>query len=254
LLERINFDPAADKLLFVGDLVNRGPMSLQVLRLLQGLSGVLQVVLGNHDLHLLMLAAGYGQSNKDDTLAELLQADDAPQLLSWLRQWPLCYRVDEQTLMVHAGLLPMWSAEQALSLSAEIEQVLQTAEQEKYHQFMANMMGPLPDCWHENLTGWARLRVIVNAMTRLRFINQQGKMILKALGSKGPPEKAPKEFIPWFNAANRQTRSHRIICGHWSALGLLVRKDVVALDSGCFWGGALTALRLEDGVVFQQPC
>lgn len=243
LLAQLGFDRARDRLWFVGDLVNRGPGSLEVLRFVRGLGDRAVVVLGNHDLHLLCLAAGYAKKRDDDTLDELLAAPDAEQLLDWLRSRRLMH-VEAGYAMVHAGLLPAWSIDKASGLAREAETALRAAS---HRDFLANMYGGTPTSWREELAGWDRLRVIVNAMTRLRFCNSGGEMELRAKGTEAPPG-----FRPWFEL--RPAAELPIVCGHWSALGLKVSAKLVALDSGCVWGGSLSALRLEDRKLFQVPC
>jgi bis(5'-nucleosyl)-tetraphosphatase (symmetrical) len=250
LLDYISFDPAADRLWFVGDLVNRGPQSLEVLRFVKSLGEAATVVLGNHDLHLVMQAEGYGRGNKEDTLAEVLAAPDRDELLAWLRARPL-FHVEGAWAMVHAGLLPGWTVAQAKLLSDEVSAALQARE---YVKFLANMWGSEPVAWQDNLVAWDRLRVIVNAMTRMRYVTASGEMELRALGAKAPPDKGPLGCVPWFRAANRLNADHSIVCGHWSALGLHREAHVFAIDTGCLWGGALTALRLEDRRLFCMPC
>jgi bis(5'-nucleosyl)-tetraphosphatase (symmetrical) len=247
LLEKIAFDPAADRLWLVGDLVNRGPDSLGVLRWARNLGDRAITVLGNHDLHLLAVAYGRARPHKNDTLDELLAAPDADGLLNWLRQQRMAYREDNW-LMVHAGLLPQWSPERALALGQEVEMMLQG---HGFRTFFEDMYGNLPDFWHDGLTGHDRLRCIVNAMTRMRFCTAEGVMDLKTKGEAGG---APKGYLPWFDVPGRRSGDVRIVCGHWSALGLKIRTDLCALDSGCLWGGSLSAFRLDDGQVFQVPC
>ena len=243
LLARLAFDPAHDRLWFVGDLVNRGPGSLAVLRFVRGLGERAVVVLGNHDLHLLCVAAGHAKKRDDDTLDELLAAPDAPQLLEWLRGRALLH-VEHQYVMVHAGLLPQWGIAKAQALAREVESALRAPS---HREFLANLYGSTPTAWRDDLAGWDRLRVIVNAMTRLRFCNAAGEMELRAKGAKAPPG-----YRPWFEM--RAPRELPIICGHWSALGLKLADRLAALDSGCVWGGSLTALRLEDRNLFQVTC
>jgi bis(5'-nucleosyl)-tetraphosphatase (symmetrical) len=243
LLAQLRFDAARDRLWFVGDLVNRGPASLGVLRFVRGLGEKAVVVLGNHDLHLLCVATGYAKKRDDDSLDELLAAPDAPELLDWLRTRQLMH-VESSHALVHAGLLPQWSIDKALALAREAEAALRTAS---YRDFLANMYGGMPSSWREDLTGWDRLRVIVNAMTRLRFCYAGGEMELRAKGAQAPPG-----FRPWFEL--RPAGEMPIVCGHWSALGLKLSEKLIALDSGCVWGGQLSALRLEDRALFQVPC
>lgn len=244
LLERIAFDRARDRLWFVGDLVNRGPHSLEVLRFVRELGERTTVVLGNHDLHLACLAEGSTRRRADDTLDAVLAAPDARELLAWLRQRSLLH-VENGYAMVHAGLLPQWSLERAQGLAREVESALRAPD---YRELLAHLYGSEPRSWDESLTGWERLRVIVNAMTRMRFCTPAGTMEFSAKGIE-----PPAGYVPWF-----ETRAARfeptLVCGHWSALGLSVSRRLVALDSGCVWGGALSALRLEDRALFQVPC
>jgi len=243
LLARAAFDAQRDRLWFVGDLVNRGPDSLEVLRFVRGLGDRAVVVLGNHDLHLLCVAAGCARKRADDTLEELLAAPDAPQLLDWLRTRSMMH-VENGHAMVHAGLLPQWSVAKASALAREVEAALRAPT---HRDFLANMYGGTPAAWRDDLAGWDRLRVIVNAMTRLRFCNAAGEMELRAKGAEAPPG-----YLPWFEL--RSGAEPLLICGHWSALGLRITPRLAALDSGCVWGGSLTALRLEDRTLFQVPC
>ncbi|MDP2196639.1 MAG: symmetrical bis(5'-nucleosyl)-tetraphosphatase [Rhodocyclaceae bacterium] len=250
LLDYLDFSPATDQLWFVGDLVNRGPQSLEVLRFVKGLGSAAVSVLGNHDLHLLMQAAGFGKANKEDTLNPILTAPDRDELLTWLRSLPL-FHVAGEMAMVHAGLLPAWDVRQAQALSDEASAALLSPD---YRDFLANMWGSEPDGWRDDLTGWDRLRVVVNAMTRMRFVTADGRMEFRAPGAKGPPERGPTDCVPWFNAPGRKSADHTLVCGHWSALGFRQTDRLLALDSGCLWGGNLTAVRLEDRRVFQIPC
>lgn len=250
LLDYISFDPVADRVWFVGDLVNRGPASLGVLRLVKSLGAAATVVLGNHDLHLVMQAAGYGRASKEDTLAEVLGAPDRGMLLAWLRAQPLVH-VEDDWAMVHAGLLPSWTVAQAKALSDEVSSALTAAD---YREFLANMWGSEPNAWRDDLAGWDRLRVVVNAMTRMRYITATGAMEFRAAGAKAPLGKGPPGCLPWFAAAKRASADHSIVCGHWSALGFHQEPNLLALDTGCLWGGCLTAVRLEDRRIFRQPC
>lgn len=244
LLDKIRFDPAADRVWFVGDLVNRGPNSLEVLRLVRELGGAAVTVLGNHDLYLLMVAAGFSRRGKDDTLARVLEAPDRDELLAWLAQRPVAY-VEEGYFLTHAGLLPRWTIAQAQSLADEVAAALTGA---KARKFLLHLHGDQPDRWDESLVGWGRLRFIVNVFTRMRFCTPDGRLSLRA---KGPPDKAPPGTLPWFRMPGGAGRNHTVVCGHWSALGFYREEGLIALDSGCVWGGKLTALRLEDGAVFQ---
>ena len=246
LLERVAFDPLSDRLWVVGDLVNRGPQSLQVLRLLRDFGAAATVVLGNHDLYLLMVAAGYKRREDDDTLYQVLEAPDRDALLLWLARQPLM-NVEGDYVLVHAGLLPHWTVARAQALADEVSTVLTGPDSKA---FLLQLAGNQPDRWSEDLHGWDRLRVVVNAMTRMRFCTVDGRMALRA---KGPPDKAPPGTMPWFLVPERYNRTHTIVCGHWSALGYYRAPGLIALDSGAVWGGKLTAVRLEDGEVIQVP-
>lgn len=247
LLEAIKFSVSRDRLWFVGDLVNRGPRSADVLRYVKSLGDRAVVVQGNHDLHLLAYAAGHAEARADDTFEDVLAAPDAGELLEWLRRQPMIH-VEDKYVMVHAGLLPTWSVAQAQALAMEVESELRGV---RHREFFAGLYGSRPDAWGEDLRGADRWRVIVNAMTRMRFCSAAGAMDLRA---KGGLHQAPPGFMPWFEVPGRKTRGVPILCGHWSALGLAIRPDLLALDTGCVWGGALTAIRLEDRRVFQSPC
>ncbi|MGD2118739.1 MAG: symmetrical bis(5'-nucleosyl)-tetraphosphatase [Chromatiales bacterium] len=249
LLERIEFDPAQDRLWFAGDLVNRGPRSLQVLRYVKSLGDAAESVLGNHDLHLLALAYGNRSHASDSSLDEILHAPDKVELIDWLRHRPMLLR-DEQLDMsvIHAGLPPQWDLATARSCAGELEQVLQS---DQATAFFHDMYGNKPKLWAEDLSGIERLRFITNCFTRLRFCTAEGKLGLKF---KGPPGSQEAAYLPWFDIEGRQSAGHTILFGHWSTLGLLNRNNVWSLDSGCLWGGELTALRLDDQNVFQLPC
>ena len=246
MLDRLAFDPARDRLWIVGDLVNRGPESLRVLRFLRDLGDVARIVLGNHDLYLLMVAAGLKRRDSDDTLYQVLEAPDRDELLDWLSCLPLL-EVHGEHVLVHAGLLPGWTVTRAQALAGEVSVALRGT---RARDFLLHLAGNQPERWSDGLKGWDRLRVIVNALTRLRFCSADGRMDLRA---KGAPHKAPPGMMPWFRVPDRFSRTHTIICGHWSALGFYREQGLIALDSGCVWGGKLTALRLEDDAVFQVP-
>lgn len=248
LLEACRFDPAADRLWLVGDLVNRGPKSLETLRFIRNLGDSALTVLGNHDLYLLMVAEkGARYRGKDDTIQPILEAPDRDELLDWLRRQPLCH-TEGGYCLVHAGLLPQWTAAQARQLAREVEAVLQGPA---YSEFMGQLWGSEPAAWSDDLTGWTRLRVIVNAMTRMRFCTPEGVMDFH---SKGEVADAPPGYLPWFEVPGRRSADTVLVAGHWSALGLKLLPNLLALDSGCLWGGHLTALRLEDRQVFQVDC
>ncbi len=247
LLEAIEFDPEADRLLFVGDLVNRGPDSLGVLRQIKNLGDAAICVLGNHDLHLLALAEGFGRPHEGDTLDAVLAAPDRDELVGWLRRQKLAWREDGY-LMVHAGVLPGWSVDVVMQRAAEAEAVLQG---ETYRDFLLHMYGNAPTAWNDALQGIERLRVIVNALTRLRYCSVDGEMDFR---HKGQPGTQPQHLLPWFDVPGRQSAVATVIMGHWSTLGLINRPDLIALDTGCLWGGSLTAVRLEDRRVFAESC
>lgn len=247
LLDKLGFDPRQDRLWLVGDLVNRGPHSLEVLRFVKSLGSAAITVLGNHDLHLVMLSEGSSRLRDDDTLDSILAAPDREELLAWMRTLPLMH-VENNFAMVHAGLLPQWTVMQARALAGEVEAALCASN---YRKFLAHMWGSEPAAWSENLTGWARLRVIVNAMTRMRFCTPEGVM---EFATKGELASAPPGYLPWFEAPHRQSADHVLITGHWSALGLTITPNLLTLDSGCLWGGHLSAVRLEDRTVFQVDC
>lgn len=240
LLHTLDFSPSRDTLYLLGDLVNRGPDSLAVLRRLQALQASAQCVLGNHDLHALAVAQGVRPPGRQDTLTDLLQAPDREVLLDWLRQQALALQA-HGVLMVHAGVLPQWSASDTLARADELQQVLRGPH---WAEFFSQMYGNEPARWDEGLQGMARLRVIVNALTRLRFCSADGTM---EFDTKEGADAAPAGFMPWFDVPGRRTASDVVAFGHWSTLGWLDRHDVLALDTGCVWGGCLTALRLQPG-------
>jgi bis(5'-nucleosyl)-tetraphosphatase (symmetrical) len=243
LLERCSYKKKSDLLWFVGDLVNRGPKSLDVLRFVRDLGARAVVVLGNHDLHLVTQHEGFERKRKDDTFDDVLEADDAGELVDWLRTRPMMHAADGYA-MVHAGLLPQWSIDKAVALGKEVETALGAAG---YRQFLKHMYGSKPEEWSDSLNGWDRLRVIVNAMTRMRFCTRQGRMEFHAKGAKPPPG-----YLPWYET--RPAKEAPIVFGHWSQLGLRLDPHVTCLDSGCVWGGSLSALRLEDRALYQVAC
>ena len=246
LLERIAFSSRRDHLWLVGDLVNRGPRSLDVLRAIRDLGDAATAVLGNHDLALLMVAAGWRKRGKDDTVQPILDARDADALLEWLATRPLMH-VEGGFAMVHAGLLPQWSIAQARALASEVEAALASAARK---DFLADLAGNKPARWSDDLRGQDRLRCIVNAMTRMRFCTPDGRMEFK---HKGRPSEGPPDCVPWFDAPRSRKAGTTVLAGHWSALGLHRQPGFVGLDTGCVWGGRLTAYRLDDGAVFQVP-
>lgn len=247
LLKSIAFDASRDRLWFVGDLVNRGPDSLACLRFVKGLGDVAITVLGNHDLHLLCVGEGVERTRKRDTLDDVLAAPDRAELLAWLRHRKL-FHAEERHALVHAGLLPEWSVERAAELAREVEGVLRGPD---YRAFLERLYGDEPSRWSDSLSGIERWRTVVNAMTRLRVCDAGGAMVL---GFKGEPGEASEGWIPWFDMPMRASRDHTLVCGHWSALGVCMRNDLLSLDSGCVWGRALTAVRLHDHALFQVDC
>lgn len=242
LLTQIDFQPGRDTVWFTGDLINRGPESLATLRFVIGLGASAVTVLGNHDLHCLAVAAGYGKRHAEDTLDEILIAEDAEDLLCWLRHRPLLYEdSDFPVCMIHAGLPPQWDIPLARACAAEVEQVLQGDE---YQEYFANMYGNKPRQWSDSLRGWKRLRFITNCFTRLRYLDKEGHPCYKA---KGPLGSQPSGYLPWFQVAGRRSANRTVIFGHWSTLGYYHADNVIGLDTGCLWGGALTAIRLGTG-------
>lgn len=239
--------PAQERLVFVGDLVNRGPDSLGALRRVRALGERAVSVLGNHDLHLLAVAAGIRPTHDDDTMHDILAAPDAAELIDWVRARPLAH-VEDGALFVHAGVLPQWSLEQTLAHATEVEEQLRAPN---YRDFLATMYGNRPVQWSEELAGADRLRCILNAFTRVRFLSQEGAMDLKL---KGAIESAPPGWVPWFDHPQRATRATTIIFGHWSTLGLLLRENAIGIDTGCVWGGKLTALQWPSRAVIQVAC
>jgi bis(5'-nucleosyl)-tetraphosphatase (symmetrical) len=235
------------RLWLTGDLVNRGPKSLETLRWAMANEARLVTVLGNHDLHLLAVAAGIRPPHRSDTLAEILAAPDAADLLDWLRRRPLAH-LENGHLMVHAGVLPQWSGERTLELAAEVQQVLAGP---RWTGFLRKMYGNEPARWDDGLRGADRLRVIVNALTRLRFCTPDGTMDFHTKEGAGG---APPGHLPWFDVPGRASARLTLVFGHWSTLGLVLRPDLVALDTGCVWGGALTGVRLDDREVFSLVC
>ena len=240
LLEKIDFSPSRDRLYLLGDLVNRGPDSLTTLRRLQSLGDAAQCLLGNHDLHLLATAAGVRAPHKGDTLDAILQAPDREALLEWMRRQRLAMRA-QGWLMVHAGVVPQWDADETLALAEEVHALLRGPE---LAEFLPQMYGNEPDRWKDELTGVPRLRFIINVLTRIRFCNAKGRLDFKTKEGLGT---APEGFMPWFEVPERRTAGHPIAFGHWSTLGLVQRPDLLALDTGCVWGGELTAARVADG-------
>lgn len=238
-----NDDGTADYI-FVGDIVNRGPESLQTLRRIKALGNRAKMVLGNHDLHLLAASQGLRPLKAGDTLEPLLNAPDRLELLAWLRQQPIA-RLEQGYLVVHAGVVPQWSAEVTMRLAGEVEHALRGPD---WIEFLRNLFGNHPAKWNDDLQGFDRLRVIVNVLTRIRLCQPDGTIILTNPGA------GDDGAAPWFDMPQRQTADVTVVYGHWSALGLQLRPNLIGLDTGCVWGGRLTAIRLEDRALFQVGC
>ncbi len=253
LLDKINFDETNDQLWFVGDLVNRGPNSLKCLQFVKSLGSNARTVLGNHDLHLLAITNGVRTPHRKDTVDEILKADDSKKLLKWLRNRPLLVNDSELNYtMIHAGLPPQWSLEKAKELAQETESLLQSKQ---FNNFIHNMYGDQPDTWSDNLKDDDRYRYIINCFTRIRYVQENGKLNLKEKASPGSQNKV---LTPWYALPERKTKKDKIIFGHWSTVHLgnennFKQYKVYPLDTGCLWGGTLTAMRLEDEKLFSVP-
>jgi bis(5'-nucleosyl)-tetraphosphatase (symmetrical) len=248
LLDKIRFDQSQDTLVSVGDLINRGPDNLGVVRLVFSLGSSFRLVLGNHDLNFLAVHAGLRRAKPKDTTSDLLSSELAEDIVAWYRVQPLALWVEEH-LVVHAGLVPDWTKELALQCSSEVSITLRGPH---YRDFLHQMYGDQPDRWDESLTGIARLRVITNVLTRLRFCAPDGRMDLE---NKLAPQYAPSGMAPWFSHGQRAAASTPIVFGHWAALeGQCTTPNVFAVDSGCVWGRSLTCIRLEDHRRFETPC
>ncbi len=251
LLEKIEAQDPHAQLIFVGDLVNRGPDSLGTLRKIRALGSRARVVLGNHDLHLLAIANGIRQPNRSDTIQAILTAPDRDVLLDWLRKQPLALQ-QEGYLLVHAGVLPQWQSAQVLALAREVEAQLQSDD---WISFLRDMYGNEPRRWDDSLQGIARLRCIVNGLTRLRYCTEDGTMEFNTKESPGTPLPAyPAGYLPWYQVPGRQTQDVTVVFGHWSTMGLTLKPNVIGLDTGCVWGGKLTAVRLSDRALLQVDC
>ncbi|MGE0111767.1 symmetrical bis(5'-nucleosyl)-tetraphosphatase [Aquabacterium sp.] len=249
MLQTIDFSPSRDHLFVLGDLVNRGPDSLGVLRRLRGLDNAATCLLGNHDLHLLAVAHGVRKMHRSDTLAPILDAPDREEWLYWLRQQRLAVQA-HGWLMVHAGVVPQWDAAQTVVLAGEVEAMLRSPE---VGEFLTLMYGNEPARWDDSLQGVDRWRCVVNSLTRLRFCAADGTMEFATKEGAGG---APEGYMPWFEVPGRRTQGTPVAFGHWSTLGLVNRDDLLALDTGCLWGGHLTAVRVDGATreVIQIPC
>ena len=249
LLEKVRFDPAADQLWCAGDLVNRGGQSLETLRLLEGLGDRFTMTLGNHDLYLLKENWRFpegGCANREMDI--ILRAHDRQRLMDWLQIQPIAHwSAKNKVLMVHAGVVPQWTIKQTMACAAEVEQALRS---KKSGKFFSKMNKNLVRRWRDDRKGWKRRRLISNILTRLRFCDSNGKILSSP---SGPPGSQPASYKPWFKHKNRRTRDITIVFGHWAALGLRLKKRTICLDTGCVWGGRLSALRLEDRQLFQVP-
>lgn len=264
LLAKIDFSPSRDTLFVLGDLVNRGPASLATLERLMAYGDAARCLLGNHDLNLLAIAHGVRQPHRKDTLTEILKSPQRPALIDWLKQQRLAMLFSSQTvqtvqtvqttpntskqenkplLMVHAGVLPAWTAIKTIALANEVETLLRESTEAELRDFFRDMYGDSPNQWHDGLQGTPRLRVIVNSLTRLRFCTADGIM---EFATKDSADAAPEGYMPWFDVPKRATQGVAVAFGHWSTLGWLDRTDVYALDGGCVWGGCLNALKLSN--------
>lgn len=241
LLDHIHFNEQTDQLWFAGDMVNRGPKNLQTVRFIKSLGENAVSVLGNHDLHLLAMAYGYRTPKKRDTFQDILEAEDADELLEWIRHRPILHH--DKNLgytLIHAGLAPQWDLPMALSCAEELEKTLRGPH---YTDFFEEMYGDEPAVWSDSLSGNERLRFIVNCLTRMRFCDENGRLDME---ENGPPGSQPSRLIPWFTVPDRASRDMKIICGHWSRLSYYNADGVYALDTGCVWGRGLTALKIDS--------
>lgn len=250
LIEKIQAIAPDARLLFLGDLVNRGPQSLETLRMVRAMNaqGKAESVLGNHDLHLLAIAQGIQKPNKSDTFDDILNAPDRGELLDWLRHRPMAM-FEQNYLMMHAGVVPQWTARQTMDLAHEVEAALRGPN---WPDFLRQMYGNQPAKWDDNLQGIDRLRCIVNAFTRMRFCEADGTMEFSIKDAAGSV--TPEGYMPWFELPDRKTGDVTVLFGHWSTLGLMMQSNVIGLDTGCLWGGKLTAFCLEDRSLVQIAC
>jgi len=247
LLDVLKFDFRQDTLWLTGDLVNRGPRSLEVLRLIKSMGECAVTVLGNHDLHLLAVAYGHEASKKDDTLDPILEAPDRDELLDWLRTRPLLHHDEIRNItLIHAGVAPQWTRQEAIKCAREVESELRS---ENYNDFLSKMYGNQPDQWTNELKRWDRLRFSVNCFTRLRYVDANGRLKLK---TKGTPGSQPEDCVPWFQASKRQTKKEKLIFGHWSTLGFYDADNVIGVDGGCIWGGKLIAVNVDSAISTQK--
>jgi len=239
LLDKLKFDPANDQVWFAGDLINRGPQSLETLRFIMSLGDSARSVLGNHECHFLAIAHGYKQPHRADTFDKMLEAEDVDKLIEWVRSRPFFYEDNDLGYsMLHAGVPPQWSIDDTRKHARELEKVISG---KRLKQFLAEMYGNKPDIWDNSLCGHERLRFIINCFTRMRFCDKKGRLDLTV---KSPVGKQEKHLMPWFNVPKRRTANNKIVFGHWSTLGLHQENNATCLDSGCLWGGELSAIKL----------
>jgi bis(5'-nucleosyl)-tetraphosphatase (symmetrical) len=249
LLNKIDAERGLAKFIFVGDLVNRGPSSLKTIRRIRSLGNKATVLLGNHDLHLLSVAAGVRNGGNSDTVLDVLEAPDRDALLDWLRHQSMAH-FENGNLCVHAGVAPNWTAMQTLSYASELQDALRRPD---WASTLGDLFGNQPARWEDSLTGADRLRCIVNALTRIRYCTPDG--VMDFMSKESMAELAPgSPLLPWFDVPTRKTRDVTVVFGHWSTLGLVMRENLIGLDTGCVWGGKLTAVRLEDRQVIQVDC
>jgi bis(5'-nucleosyl)-tetraphosphatase (symmetrical) len=253
LLDKVNFDETNDRLWFVGDLVNRGPESLECLQFVKSLGDNARTVLGNHDLHLLAVINEVRTPHRKDTFDEILNTENSEELINWIKQQSLLVNEPELNFtMIHAGLPPQWALAQAIELAQETETLLQSNQ---FEDFIQNMYGDQPDTWSDTLENNDRHRFIINAFTRIRYCDANGKLNLK---EKAPPGSQDETLIPWYALPNRKTKNEKLIFGHWSTIHFgnennFKQYNVYPMDTGCLWGGELTAMRLEDEKLFSVP-
>ncbi len=251
LVDYISFNPKKDQLWFVGDLVNRGPKSLETLRWVKKLGNAAVTVLGNHDLHLLAAYVGAKDIRTTSSLYSVLQAKDIDELVGWLRKQPLMrYNKSLKFAMVHAGLAPQWTVKDALGYAKEVETILRS---KKYKDFLFNLYGDKPNQWDGRLKGWNRLRTITNFMTRVRYCNREGVM---SFTDKGPPGTQTSRMKPWYEISSRKSQETTVVFGHWSTLGHIQLQNIISTDTGCLWGGQLTAIKIEPEslTIYQLNC
>lgn len=242
LLQKVNFKDGQDTLYVTGDLVARGPKSLETLRFIKSLGNSAKTVLGNHDLHLLSTWYGIKKVKKNDKLNALLNAPDVEELIDWLRQQPLLHNIDDKVILSHAGISPQWSIQQAIELAKEAETILRG---DNYFEFLTHMYDNTPDSWHDELQGYERFRYIINSFSRMRFCRPDGSLELQS--KCGPNEVDPQQLVPWYRLKHESWQGYTLVFGHWASLmGETGEQDIIALDTGCVWGNYMTAWRMSD--------